>query len=47
MCDGYKRTKQQHDMLLLVSRLSVLGQVYVFIDSVHKCERTYIDSDVL
>jgi hypothetical protein len=41
LCDGYRRTNEQQDTFLLMSCLFVLGQLYVvFIDNVHKRERT-------
>jgi hypothetical protein len=47
LCDGYKRTKQQHGKMLLVSCLSVLDQLYVFTNNVHNRERTCTDNYVL
>jgi hypothetical protein len=47
LCDGYIRTKQQQDTLLLVLGLSVLGQLYVFTNDLYNYERTCTDNDVL
>ena len=48
LCDGYKRTNEPHDTMLLVSCLSIrLGKLHVFIDNVHNYERTCTDDNVL
>jgi hypothetical protein len=45
--DGRMKTNEQKDTLLLVSCISLLGQLYVFNDTAHNFERTCTDNYVL